>query len=109
MYKKPQADAYLQHVVTASLKTPTSNAVALQIGVLGHPDWSSALAKLANTPVLFIYEDNLKKQADGLVEKLPSIKTELFVGSGHALFVDEAEKFNQTLDRFISGLRAPNP
>jgi len=105
MYKKPQADTYIRHVVDASLKTPTSNAVALQVGVIGHPDWSAALAKLANTPVLFIYEDNLKKQAEAIAEKLPSVKKELFPGSGHAMFVDEPEKFDRVIEDFLTGLK----
>jgi microsomal epoxide hydrolase len=102
MYKKAQAQSYLDGVVSASLKTPTSNAVALQVGVLGHPDWSVALAKLANTPTLFVYEDNLNKQAELLKEKLPSMHTELFAGAGHALFVDEPEKFNRRLESFLA-------
>ncbi len=102
MYKKSQSQAYLDRVTAESLKTPTNSAMALQVGVLGHPDWSVTFAKLANTPTLFVYEDQLNKQAELLKEKLPSLKTELFAGSGHALFVDEPDKFNQAVEQFLS-------
>lgn len=105
MYKKPQTDAYLSHIVSASLKTPTSNAVAIQVGSLGHPDWSATLAKLTDVPVLYIGEPIMKKQAAAIAEHLPSMKTEIFEESGHAIFVDEADRFNSVLEKFLLSLR----
>jgi len=104
MYRKPQSQAYLDRVVSASLKTPTSNAVALQVGSIGHPDWSATLAKLADVPVLFIGEDILKKQAELLQQKLPQTRIEIFPGSGHAIFVDESDKFNRVVGEFVSAI-----
>ena len=105
MYRKPQPPAYLDRIVAASLKTPTDTAIALQVGSLGHPDWSAVLGKLNDMPVLFIGEDFMKKQAAAIAEKLPSLKTEIFPDAGHAIFVDEAEKFNRSLERFLSALQ----
>jgi microsomal epoxide hydrolase len=105
MYKKPQTDAYLGRIVSASLKTPTSNAVAMQVGSLGHPDWSATFAKLTDVPVLYIGESIMKKQAAAIGEKLPSMKTEIFEESGHAIFVDEKDRFNGVLEKFLSSLK----
>jgi microsomal epoxide hydrolase len=105
MYKKPQSDAYIQRIVAASLRTPTNSAMALQLGTLGRPDWSPTLAKLTDVPVLFVGEDALKKQAQEIAEKLPSAKIEMFPDAGHAIFVDDAEKFNRVLEQFLLSLK----
>lgn len=105
MYKKPQTEAYLSRIVSASLNTPTSNAVAMQVGALGHPDWSATLPKLADVPVLYMGEAIMKKQAAAIAEKLPSMKTEIFEDSGHAIFVDEKERFNSVLENFLATLK----
>jgi non-heme chloroperoxidase len=39
MYKKPQAENYLQRVITASLATPTNSAAALSLGAMGSDYW----------------------------------------------------------------------
>ncbi|MGI9102507.1 MAG: alpha/beta fold hydrolase [Terriglobales bacterium] len=104
MYKKQQPPRYLKRVIAASLLTPTSNAVALVIGSVGRPDWSPVLAKLAGTPVLFIGEDFMKKQALAIAEKLPSLKTEIFEDAGHAIFVDDAQRFNTVLEKFVASI-----
>ena len=105
MYKKPQSQAYLERVVAASLKTPTNTAVALSVGSLGHPDWSAVLPKLADTPLLFIGESFMQAQAKTIAGKLPQTKVEIFPDSGHAIFVDEPEKFNTTLGSFLESLK----
>jgi pimeloyl-ACP methyl ester carboxylesterase len=47
----------------------------------------------------------MKKQAAAIVEKLPSMKTEIFEDSGHAIFVDENERFNSVLENFLATLK----
>ncbi len=106
MYKKPQLEPYLARVIAASLQTPTSNAVALLMGTVGRADWSPVLPKLAAVPVLYLGEDVMKKQAAAMTEKLPSMKTEIFEDAGHALFVDDAERFNRALEGFLASLPA---
>ncbi len=96
MYQKPQSEAYLSSVTRASLKTPTNTAMALIFAAVGTPDMSGTLTKLANVPVLYEYEPGLQGQADIVKAKLPSVSLHKYE-AGHALFVDEAEKFNQAI------------
>lgn len=104
MYKKPQAEAYFQRLIAESLKTPTNSAVELLI--LSHRDWTSVLPKLAGTPVLFTATKALAKQTEVVRTAIPKLQAEIFEDAGHALFVDDADRFNATLQQFLDGLHA---
>lgn len=104
MYKKPQTDEYLKRVVSASIQVPADTAVVLIYNMIAVKDFSSGLAKM-NRPVLFAYQPESQGTADFLKSKLGGrLRLERFEGDGHALFVDEPEKFNHVLDEFIKGL-----
>jgi pimeloyl-ACP methyl ester carboxylesterase len=42
-------------------------------------------------------------------EARPKTRVELFEEAGHALFVDEPERFNRVLDSFSRSLKAGSP
>lgn len=97
MYAKPQSDAYLAKVTEAALKTPTNTAMALMLASLGNLDGTPALAKLADTPTVYAYESQLQNQADVVKAKLPNAKLDRYDDAGHALFVDDADRFNKMI------------
>jgi non-heme chloroperoxidase len=101
MYRTPQSEAYLAGIIAASLKTPTNSAIALQTGSLGRLDWTEVFAKVGKTPALFVFETRLKAQAEVVRQRFPAAKVEVFEGAGHALFVDEAARFNRELEAFL--------
>jgi microsomal epoxide hydrolase len=101
MYAKQQSDAYLAKITEASLKTPTNSAMALLLGSMGRLDWSDMLPKLANLPVEYAYEPHLQSQADVVKAKLPSAKLSLYDRDGHALFVDDADRFNREVEEIM--------
>jgi non-heme chloroperoxidase len=104
MFKKPQSDAYLQRLVDASIQVPADTAAVLIYNMIAVPDFSAGLAKITR-PVLFAYQPESQMSADFLRLKLgDKLKLERFDGDGHALFVDEPEKFNHVLEEFIDGL-----
>lgn len=107
MYAKPKSDAYIQKVKRATLKVPTDTAVALIANMVAVTDFSKAFSKI-NRPVLFIYEPALQKNAEFVKEKLGTkVRLERFDGDGHALFVDDPEKFNRVVDEFVQSLPKP--
>jgi pimeloyl-ACP methyl ester carboxylesterase len=58
-----------------------------------------------NRPVLFAYQPDSQASADFLKSKLgDKVRLERFDGDGHALFVDDPEKFNRVLEEFIHSL-----
>jgi len=104
MYKKPQPEEYIQRVVAASLKMPSDSAVAASVSFISRADWRPALAKI-DRPVLVMCQAQLKPMAaDLVVSAIPSARVELFEDAGHALFVDDAERFNALLGSFILNL-----
>jgi pimeloyl-ACP methyl ester carboxylesterase len=104
MYKKPETEAYLQRVVQASMKVPTDTTVTLLHNMVEDTDFSNAFARI-DRPVLFVYEPALQPNADFLKAKLGDrVRLERFDGDGHALFVDDPEKFNRAVDDFVQSL-----
>jgi pimeloyl-ACP methyl ester carboxylesterase len=94
----------VKSVVKASIQVPTDTAVVLIYNMIAVKDFSAGLAKM-NRPVLFAYQPESQATADFLKSKLGDrLRLERFEGDGHALFVDEPEKFNHALDEFIKGL-----
>lgn len=107
MYRKPQSEDYLRGIVQASMRTPTNSAVVLLFDMAGVGDLTPALEKI-DKPVLYVNEPQLAAQAQMVKAKLPSARVVTFEDSGHALFVDDAERFNRLLDEFISS-STPKP
>jgi len=73
-------------------------------------DFSTGLTRLSamktNRPVLFIYQPESQPSADYLKSKLgDKLQLERFDGDGHALFVDDPEKFNRVLEDFLQSVR----
>jgi len=104
MYKKAQTDEYLKRVVDASTHVPADTAVVLIYNMIGVKDFATGLARM-NRPVLFAYQPESQPTVDYLKSKLgDKVQLERFDGAGHALFVDDPEKFNHVLETFIQGL-----
>ena len=104
MYKKPQSEEYISRLVEASLKMPTDSAIAASVGSISRADWRPAIARL-DRPVMVMCETALKSMAADLVAAtVPGTRVELFDEAGHALFVDDAARFNAVLDDFLQHL-----
>jgi non-heme chloroperoxidase len=104
MYKKPQSDDYLNRVIDASAQVPADTAVVLIYNMIAVKDFSPGLARM-NRPVLFTYQPESQQTADFLKSKLGDrLRLERFDGDGHALFVDDPQKFNHVLGEFLQSL-----
>ncbi len=105
MYKTPQSEEYIQRVIQASLRTPTNSAMALFLGLVTS-DNRPALTKIhkptliviaAGSPWDSLYEDMHKRIAGSRLETIEN--------AGHALFVDQPQRFNSLLDEFLKSLK----
>ena len=104
MYLKPQPEDYLKRVIDASMQVPADTAVVLIYNMLAINSWSTGFAKM-DKPLMFIYQPDNQPSADFLKSKLgDKLRLERFEGDGHALFVDDPDKFNRVLDEFVKGL-----
>jgi len=104
MYSQPQPAAYYARLIADSLKTPTNTAAELLI--VSHQDWTATLPKLSNTPVLYITTTHVKPQIEIARRAIPNLQSEVLDDAKHALFVDHAERFNSTSEKFIAGTAA---
>jgi microsomal epoxide hydrolase len=104
MFKKPQPEDYLKRLTEASMQVPADTAVVLIYNMIAVKDYSGAFARI-NRPVLFAYQPESAPSAEVLKSKLGDrVRLERFDGDGHALFVDDPDKFNRLVDQFVQSL-----
>lgn len=105
LFKKPQPEEYLNRLIEAAVRVPADTAAVLIYNMIAIPDFSPGVARMTR-PVLFAYQPETQSSADFLQAKLGSgVRLQRFEGAGHALFVDEPEKFNRVLDDFLQSLK----
>ncbi len=112
LFKQPQPEAYLARVTKDAMATPTATAVALYVGSMASSS-AAALARI-DKPTLIVYASDLDPDPAyvRMQARIAGSRLERIEGAGHALFVDQADRFNRVLDAFVSGLpdgRAAHP
>jgi non-heme chloroperoxidase len=104
MFRKPQTEDFFERLIDASIQVPADTAVVLIYNMIAVKDFSGAFSRM-DRPVLFAYQPETRQSADFLKSKLgDKVRLERFDGDGHALFVDEPEKFNRVLEAFVQTL-----
>jgi non-heme chloroperoxidase len=104
IFKKPQTEDYLKRLIDASVRVPADTAAVLIYNMIAVKDFSGGFARI-NRPILFAYQPESQPSAVFLKSKLgDKLRLERFEGDGHALFVDEPEKFNCVLEEFVRSL-----
>ena len=100
MYRRPQSESYYQRIVDASLQVPLDGAVALLSYPYPREFWKNALYA-TDLPLMYVVTERFRGQGENLKKHRPEAWVEVFPRAGHALFVDESERFNQLLDDFL--------
>lgn len=108
MYKSKQTESYIQHVEAQSLKTPTNTAIVQMFNVVSKGDFTPILLKI-DKPVMYVCEAQLEGQGKPLQQKLPQARVEVFKDAGHAIFVDEPERFNKLIADFVESSAPQHP
>ena len=103
MYKKPQSEAYFEKLISSALKTPTNTAVTLTFNMLG-VDYRPTLPKVQR-PIYYALTTQGQQMFGGSLTPPPNMKTEVYEDAAHALFVDDVERFNKTVDEFIKAAK----
>lgn len=101
IYRKPPPPMLAKAVLDSALQAPPEVAIQLLNQPYPRTYWSETLHK-QKVPVLYAIRPWLKEQGDALQKKRARglITVEMFDKAGHALFVDEAESFNQAVLKF---------
>lgn len=100
MFHKPQPPAWLDQLTETCLRTPEYAAEALLAYPVPRTYWKEAVYSTLK-PVLYVVTPRLAGQAENLRKHHPAAEAVVLTGPGHALFVDEAQKFDTLMDDFI--------
>jgi non-heme chloroperoxidase len=100
MFHKPQPSAYLNRLTATCLITPEPAARALLDYRVPRIFWRNAVYS-AGVPILYCVRPGLAGQAENLARKDDQAEIMIFGDAGHALFVDDAQRFNAVLADFL--------
>jgi microsomal epoxide hydrolase len=101
LFKKPPPGDFFHQIVAASSRTPTYIALALMNNAFPGDNWQPSLQTLCQIPLLYAVTPKYKSQSTYLNQVDPQARVEIFEHSGHALFFDEAERFNALVRNFL--------
>ena len=101
MFAHPQPPAWLARLTAATLRTPKAAAEALLSYPVPRTYWKDAIYSTAK-PVLYIVRERFAGQAANLALHHKDAETVVMRNVGHALFVDEASRFDSLLREFLA-------
>ena len=103
MFAHPRPESEIERIKQAALRMP----LAESIGLLSYPfpreHWRQIARSFAK-PLCYCVTSRYLEQAHNLQRERPSTRIEWFEHAGHALFVDEPERFNRVVGEFASSL-----
>ena len=100
MFMHSPGEAYLERLTMAALRTPEPASRALLNYGVPRSYWREAIYA-TNKPVLYVVRPRLAGQAENLARNRPNTETDVYYDAGHALFVDDAARFNAEMTAFI--------
>ena len=102
MFHHPPPDGYVDRLTEASLRTPEFACRALLSYPVPRTYWRDAVYS-TRRPVLYVVRPGwLSEQAANLAHNRPGTQIAVFNDAGHALFVDDAARFNALLAGFVA-------
>ncbi len=100
MFARSPGEAYLEQLTETALRTPPDAAAQLGNYAVPRTYWREAIYSVRH-PILYVVRPRFAGQAGNLVAHQPMAEAELFQTAGHALFVDEPDRFNALMLAFI--------
>lgn len=102
IFHKPHPDLDMQHSIDESKKTPPSIRIAMLVMDFFSADRRPALKKI-NRPTLVIssgFSPELAEQK-AMADMIPGARSVVLPDAGHALFIDDPERFDEELTRLL--------
>lgn len=107
MFAHPPDAALLDDIRTSALQMPLQASLDLLSYPFPREHWRSIVHRV-DCPLAYIVTSRFAEQSVHLHQARPDARVEVFAGAGHALFVDEAPRFNQVLKDWLSQLASPS-
>ena len=100
IFKQPQTEAYFERLIESALRTPTNTVMTLMENYILQ-DFRPLLHLIAIPTLIVTTQGPRLEYMKNMQKMIPHARIEIFDSAGHALFVDQPEKFNHLLDNFI--------
>lgn len=106
IFRQPLPEAELLALRDGALRMPLEASLSLFPSAVPRTHWRRAVHAFRR-PLLYVVTPQFAAQAVALRKARPGTRIEVFREAGHALFVDEPERFNRVLVNFLAanGLR----
>jgi microsomal epoxide hydrolase len=99
--KRPPEE--IRQLVEGALRLPEEASIDLLSYPKPREHWRD-IAWAFPKPLLYVVTNQFAEQAKNLQRNRPGTRIELFERAGHALFVDEPQRFNDLIDDFVRAL-----
>jgi microsomal epoxide hydrolase len=103
MFGTPPSDAVLARLTAQAQRMPLEASIALLSYPRPREHWRD-IARAVSRPLCYAVTPRFAAQADSLRQHRPATRVEVFERAGHALFVDEATRFNALVRDFAAAL-----
>jgi len=103
IFKQPQTDEYFKKLNAIAMRTPTNTVMTLIDNYILQ-DFRPLLPRIDVPTLIATIEGPRLGYMQKMQSLLPNSRLEIFQSAGHALFVDQQEKFNRSLEVFIESL-----
>ncbi|MBC7781737.1 MAG: alpha/beta fold hydrolase [Proteobacteria bacterium] len=105
IFRTPPSEQSVRELVAGALRIPLDASIALFPSAIPREHWRE-IARALSLPLLYAVTESFAEQAANLRAHRPDTSIEVFHGAGHALFVDQPERFSRLLRRFADDVRA---
>jgi len=103
MFVTPRSEAEIDTLLRQATQMALEDSLALLSLPFERSHWKRIVHGFAK-PLLYVVTPQFEKQAHNLQKNRPRTEIEVFKTAGHALFVDEPERFNVLIKAFASRL-----
>jgi microsomal epoxide hydrolase len=105
MFNSRRTAMELEALTDAALRMPLEASLALFPHGVSREHWRG-ITRAFGKPLLYVVTEQFAAQAQNLLRNRPGTRVEVFEAAGHALFVDEPDRFNRLLVAFVDELAA---
>lgn len=103
IFLRPRPKAEIDVLVRGAKRMSLSDSIALLSYPFPRTHWKE-IAHAFDKPLLYVVTPQFAAQAQNLEKNRPGTRVEIFERAGHALFVDEPDRFNSILADFVKQL-----
>ena len=103
IFARPRPKKEITELVRSAKRMPLEDSLALLDYPFERTHWRN-IVRSFEKPLLYVVTPQYEEQATNLKKNRPTTQVELFKDAGHALFVDEPQRFNALIKKFAARL-----